>query len=314
VWWRVSGARSWYYGDQRLVGHAGWLNAARTFDAARVTFRTPNAQVDVFAASVVRILDGAFDKSGNGNRFAGAYVTTGKVLPNATLEPYVFWRRDGNLRGETGTLGSLKQITSGARAAGRLPARLDYNVEMDLQTGSLAADEVRAWAGHWQLRASLPGRMAPHITGEYNFASGDSNPADGTRGTFDQLYATAHDKYGLADQVGWRNIHDVRFGFDVSPFKATPVTVNYHSYWLAESRDALYAASGAVLARIATGAASTKVGQEIDLQIARPISPQLALAAGYSHLFAGPFLKQATPGRSYSGPFVMLTYVFLAEK
>jgi hypothetical protein len=40
----------------------------------------------------------------------------------------------------------------------------------------------------------------------------------------------------------------------------------------------------------------------------------LLLTAGYSHLFAGPFLKEATPGKSYSGPFVMATYVFLAEK
>jgi hypothetical protein len=45
-----------------------------------------------------------------------------------------------------------------------------------------------------------------------------------------------------------------------------------------------------------------------------PLTPQLGLAAGYSHLFAGPFLKQATQGKSYSGPFVMLTYLFLAEK
>lgn len=195
-----------------------------------------------------------------------------------------------------------------------MPARLDYNVEMDAQTGSLGTDSVSAWAGHWQLRDTIPGKMAPHVTGEYNVASGDRNPADGTRGTFDQLYATAHDKYGLADQVGWRNIHDMRLGFDVSPLRATPITVNDHSYWLAEGQDALYAASGAVLARVPAGAASVKVGQEIDIQIARPLSPQLALAAGYAHLFAGPFIKQATPGRPYTGPFVMLTYVFFADK
>jgi hypothetical protein len=185
---------------------------------------------------------------------------------------------------------------------------------MATQTGSLEGDTVNAWAGHWQLRETLGGKMAPHVTGEYNYASGDQDPADGTRGTFDQLYPTGHDKYGLADQVGWRNIHALRVGFDVSPFKATPVTVNYHSYWLAQGRDALYAANGAALARVAAGAASRKVGQEIDLQIAGPLTPQLALAAGYSHLFAGPFLKEATPGKSYSGPFLMLTYVFLAEK
>jgi hypothetical protein len=185
---------------------------------------------------------------------------------------------------------------------------------MDVQAGSLAADDIRAWAGHWQLRRTFSRKYSPHVTGEYNFASGDSDPTDGTRGTFDQLYPTGHDKYGLADQVGWRNIHDVRIGMDVTPFKATPITLNYHSYWLAEKRDGLYAASGALLARIAAGATNSRVGSEIDLQVARPVTPQLALLAGYSHLFAGPFLKQATPGKSYSGPFLMLTYVFLAEK
>jgi hypothetical protein len=309
-----AGRQELAFGDQRLVGHAGWLNAARSFDGARVTFRTKPAQIDVFAASVVRILPDELDKSGNGNRFAGAYVSSTRWLPLATAEPYVFYRRDVNLRAETGAFGSLDQVTAGTRLAGKLPARLDYNVEMDLQRGSLGPDSVRAWAGHWQIRETLTGAGVPQIVGEYNYASGDANPSDGIRGTFDQLYPTAHDKYGLADQVGWRNIHHLRAGLVFTPFKATPVTLGYHSYWLASKRDGLYAASGAPLARIPGGAASARVGQEIDVQVSRPLFPQLALTAGYSHLIAGPFLQQATPGASYSGPFAMITYVFLAEK
>jgi hypothetical protein len=90
--------------------------------------------------------------------------------------------------------------------------------------------------------------------------------------------------------------------------------VSYHSYWLAERRDALYSAAGSPVARVASGAASTHVGQEFDVQVSRPLFPQLLITAGYSHLFAGRFLKEASPGASYSGPFVMATYVFLAEK
>jgi len=302
------------FGDMRLVGHSNWTNAARTFDAARVTFKSKAAQVDVFGASVVRILDGEFDKSGNGNRLAGAYVSTGRIVPKGTVDPYLFYRRDIGQRPEVGALGTLSQVTTGVRLVGRIPAALDYNIEMAAQMGSLADDDLSAWAGHWQLRRTLSGKMTPHVIAEYNYASGDANPTDGTRGTFDQLYPTAHDKYGLADQVGWKNIHDLRLGFDVSPFKATPITVAWHSYWLAEKRDGLYAASGALLARVPAGAASARVGQELDVQIARPLTPQLAFAAGYAHLFAGPFLKEATPGQSYSGPYVMLTYVLLAEK
>ncbi|MDO8794218.1 MAG: alginate export family protein [Vicinamibacterales bacterium] len=302
------------YGDQRLVGHVSWLNAARTFDAAKATFRSKALSVDLFGASVVRILPTELDRSGAGNRFAGVYASSGRVVPKGTVEPYLFWRRDQNLRPEAGGLATLNQFTTGARLVGKTAAALDYNIEMALQSGSLGGDTVRAWAGHWQLRRTLTGTYTPHVTGEYNFASGDANPADGTRGTFDQLFPTPHDKTGLSDQIGWKNIHHLRVGVDVTPFKATPVTVNYHAFWLVEPRDALYAVNNAVVARMPTGAPRRSVGREIDVQVSRPLTPQLAMAVGYSHLFTGPFLKAATPGASYSGPYAMLTYVFLAEK
>jgi hypothetical protein len=195
-----------------------------------------------------------------------------------------------------------------------MPARLDYGVEMAVQRGTLGSEDIKAWAGHWQLRESLPGPGAVKLTGEYNFASGDRNPADGTRGTFDQLYPTPHDKTGLADQMAWKNIRHARAGVEISPFKATPVSLNYHSWWLAETRDGVYNVGNALLARLPAGAADRHIGQELDVQITRALMPQIQVAAGYAHIFTGPFLKAATPGASYSHPYAMVTYVFLAEK
>ena len=190
-------------------------------------------------------------------------------MPKSSVEPFVFWRRDANLRGESGAFGALNQTTVGVRWAGTLPARLDYSTEMAAQTGSLGTDSVRAWAGHWQLRRSLGGPGAVRVASEYNFASGDADPADGRRGTFDQLYPTPHDKYGLADQVAWRNIHHVRVGAELVPGRKIQLTGSYHSWWLAEKRDGLYAAGGALAARVANGADSSHVGQELDLQLSR---------------------------------------------
>ena len=309
-----AGRQELVYGEQRLVGHVSWLNAARTFDGVKATFRTKAFTTDVFATSVVRILDGEFDKSGNGNRFAGVYGTTAKLIPRATVEPYVLFKRDVNLRPEAGGLGTLKETTTGVRIAGTLPARFDYGVEMALQRGALGTDDIRAWAGHWQMRETFPGRTAVRLTGEYNFASGDEDPADNVRGTFDQLYPTPHDKTGLADQIGWKNVHHARAGFEVTPFRGFPVTTNYHSWWLAENKDAIYNVANAVVGRVATGAADRHVGQELDVQVSRALTPQIQAAAGYAHIFAGPFLKATTPGASYSHPYVMVTYVFLAEK
>ena len=309
-----AGRQELVYGEQRLIGHVSWLNAARTFDGVKATFRTKAFSADVFATSVVRILDGEFDKSGNGNRFAGVYGTTAKLIPQATVEPYVLFKRDVNLRPEAGGLGTLKETTTGVRIAGKLPARFDYGVEMALQRGSLGTDDISAWAGHWQMRETFPGRTAVRLTGEYNFASGDKDPTDNVRGTFDQLYPTPHDKTGLSDQIGWKNVHHARAGFEVTPFKGFPVTTNYHSWWLAENKDAIYNVANAVVGRVATGAAERHVGQELDVQVTRALTPQIQAAAGYAHIFPGPFLKATTPGAAYSHPYVMVTYVFLAEK
>jgi hypothetical protein len=302
------------FGEQRLLGHLAWVNTGRSWDAARVILRSKAFQADVFGASLVRSLPDAFDKSGNGNRLAGVYATTGRLLPGASVEPFVVWRRDVNLRSELGGIGNLSQTTIGTRVAGKLRAGLDYSVEMALQRGSLAADSIDAWAGHWQMRESLPGAGAVKIISEYNFASGDADPTDGTRGTFDQLYPTGHDKLGLADQVGWRNVHHIREGVEFTPIGATPITASYHTWWLANGNDALYAAGGGPIARLAGGAPSTHIGHELDVQVARALTPQIQMAAGYAHLFTGAFLKQATPGASYSQPYVMVTYVFLAER
>ena len=309
-----AGRQELIYGEQRLVGHVGWLNAARTFDAAKVTVRGTRLQVDVFGASVVRTLEDGLDRSGAGNRFAGAYAIAPALVPGASVEPYAFWKRDVNLLTETATRGRLSLATIGVRWIGVLPRGLAYNTDTALQTGSLGTDDVSAWAGHYMLRSPAGGTFAFRAAGEFNYASGDSDPADGTRGTFDQLYPTPHDKYGLADQVGWRNIRHLRAGLELTPWKGLPVAANYHSWWLNEKRDGLYAAGGGLLARVAAGAASAHVGHELDLQATRALTPQLQVAAGYAHIFPGAFLKEATPGASYSHPYVMATYIFLAER
>ena len=62
------------------------------------------------------------------------------------------------------------------------------------------------------------------------------------------------------------------------------------------------------------GAASSHVGHEMDIQASRALTPQIALIGGYASSPPGSFLKQATPGATYSAPYVMATYTFLAER
>ncbi len=302
------------FGEQRLIGHANWLNTARTFDAARLTLRRNGYRLDAFASSVVNARDGEWNHHQQGNNLHGLYAGADRLIPNAVLEAYTLWRVApwfANPVNEHGTRGKLDSHTTGVRFAGKLPRNVDYGTEMATQMGSLGTDGIRAWAGEWRLGYTLTRfRYKPHFTTEYNYASGDANPKDGKRGTFDPLYPTAHDKYGLSDQVGWRNIHHLHVGPD---FKVSPkltLSSNYHSWWLASATDALYAASGAAVARVANGTAGRHVGQELDGQATWQWNKQTQVAGGFAHIFPGQFLQKATPGRSYNYPFVMIGYSF----
>ncbi|MDO8793525.1 MAG: alginate export family protein [Vicinamibacterales bacterium] len=309
------GRQELVYGDQRLLGHVSWLNGARTFDAAKVMVRNKKVNVDMFVSSVVTLNDVAFNKSDfDASRFAGVYATTGKLIPKASVEPYLYYRTARSQRSEAGALADLRQATLGVRWVGTLPARADYNVEVVVQRGSLGTDTIEAWASHWMVRETLTKKYAVKAFGEFNYASGDGNATDGTRGTFDQLYPTPHDKIGLADQAGWRNLRHARAGLELTPRKGVALSTSYHSIWLANTRDALYNAGGVAVARVVGGAASAHVGQEIDAQVSWAVSPILSIAGGYSYLAPGAFLKQATPGASYSSPYLMATYVLFADK
>ena len=306
-----AGRQELVFGEQRLLGHLNWTNTARSFDAVRASYRNKNYRLDAFAASVVNLREADYNKRTDGNNLHGAYGSFTALIPKATVEPYVFWRVSRGLRNETGTIANLDFQTIGLRWAGKLPANIDYGAEMAGQTGSLGSDDVTAWAGHWVLGYTAPRiKFTPRFVAEYNYASGDANPTDGKRQTFDQLYPTGHDKLGLADQVGWKNVHNVRAGVELKPSPKLTMSSSYHSWWLAETRDGLYNAGGALVARVATGAGGRHVGQEANVQGVYVVNGQMQIGGGYAHLFPGTFLKNATPGKSYKIPYLMVTYLF----
>jgi len=299
------------FGDQRLVGEALWNNTSRTFDAIRGTFRMDGYRVDAFASSVVNQVDGTWDHHQQGNNLHGLYGGIEKLIPNATIEPYLFWRLQPSVRNEEGVIANVNEKVPGFRWAGKLPYAIDYAIEMDREFGSLGADKIRAWAGHWVAGKTVKSVWAtPRLYAEFNHASGDANSKDGIRGTFDQLYPTNHDKYGLADQVGWRNISDVRAGIETKPRKNVGVNLEFNDWYLASRFDALYNVAGAPVFRSANGTAGTHVGEELDFIATWAILKPLQAGAGFGHIFPGQFLKNVTPGNAYNFPYVMFTYKF----
>ncbi len=301
------------FGEQRLVGASPWLNTPRVFDAALATFRFNGVRLDTFASSVVNSVDGQMDHHKQGNPFYGAYGTLGKLIPKASIEPYAFWRLAPTgyaAAYANGAKGHLDEGTFGVRIAGKLPAHFDYSTEMARQTGTLGTSNIAAWAGHWVAGRTFETAWTPRAYVEYNFASGTSNPTGNTVGTFDQLYPSGHDKFGLTDQVGWRNIKDLRTGIEAKPLRKLTCSTTFHDYWLADARDGLYTATGAVVAKSPAGAAGTHVGEELDFQGIYKWNKAIQFGAGYGQLFTGQFLNKTTKGKDFSYPYFMTSYAF----
>jgi hypothetical protein len=142
---------------------------------------------------------------------------------------------------------------------------------------------------------------------EYNYGSGDRNPADGRRQSFDPLYPT--NVYGTAGDFGWRNLHEPAAAMDWQAHKKLKLRGVLHGYWLASRQDALYTFAGAVFARDLT-ARHSRVGTGYDIRAIWQASAHLQIYAGYACLFAGPFLREAGRSAEIHYPYAMWTYTF----
>ena len=301
------------FGDERVIGPSDWLNMGRSFDTARMDFKANGLQLAAFAASVIVARDGVIDHHIQGNNLYGLYAGLHKLIPHATLEPYLLWRvaHSGlRLSENDNGLGALSEVTGGARLAGTAGS-IDFDAEMNKQTGSLGPKTVDAWAGHWNAGYVIQKTAAkPRLFLEYNYASGNKNPNGSTWSTHDQIYPSSHDKMDFGDQFGWRNIRDLRSGVQEKLGRRWTLNQVVDNIWLASKYDAMYSSSGAVSVPTHSNVTSTHAGTELELIAECKQNKHLTYGFGLAHLFSGAFLNQATSGKDYNYPFAYSTYVF----
>jgi hypothetical protein len=307
----VSGGREELsLGDGRLIASPDWGNTSRTYDMGRVSAFLPGFKIDVFRAAPVLVDVARFDRVKPGEYFWGQYVTFDKLPKLTFVDLYAVQKMNSVVTAETGAKGEAKLYTYGARVGGPVTKAVSYDFDAAIQRGHLATDTVSAWAFHgavsWLVSKSA---AKPKLTFEYNFASGDENAKDGAKGTFDQLYASLHAKYGFADLVGWRNMRDYQVKFEVSPTKKLKLNAAINKLQLATVNDSWYNSSGSkVVAN--TKATSRDIGWEPDLYATVAVSKELSLSAGISVLYPGDYVKQATTLDRYWYPYAMWTVKF----
>ena len=302
-----AGRQNTMLGEGRLLASPDWGNTNRTFDGYRVTGGAGSLTIDLLALSPVDIQQRRFDRHRAREWIAGGQVAVASPRSGRTVEVYSLVKAVRTATGEFGDQGSGRVYSAGLRALGPAGSRAGYNIEWVLQRGHIVSDSVSAWAGHTSLWLTVSSKVWPSkLVLEYNVASGDDDPRDRRRTTFDQLHPTNHGRYGLSDPVGWRNVDHLVGLLEVAPSSRLTITGSVSSVRLRTVRDALYGSLGIAL-MVNREAPSRVVGRQIDLWGSYSVSKDVTIGGGLGVTVKGDYFGAAGEGDRVVYPYLQWT-------
>ena len=298
--------------NNTIIANSEWRNQGRSYDAVVTNLRHDGYRLGIFAASAVVPLDSGISHHQEGNNIYGLYGGIDRILPSAVLEPFVLWRVQPSVPIETTAkvkTGKQDEKAYGFRLKGATAGALDYSYEAVVERGTDGPNDIRAWGqtlgADYRFDRTF---WHPKIFGQYDYASGDKNPNDGTHGTFDTMYPTAHDRFGVTDQFGWQNIVAARGGVTIEPRRRWTVTAQYLNFRLASAADSLYNTSGGSIVRDTNGRYGTHIGEEFDVYTWFELNRHLNIGMGIGHLMPGAFLAGNTKGPTYNYPYFAINF------
>jgi alginate export protein len=301
------------YGEERLIGAFGWNNIGRSFDAAKMRWQNEWFGADFFTGHPVIPQDGKFDVDNDHDWLSGIYATSTKI-PKTILDVYFLSRnadrqaindvpspqfpqptaRDiytigGRLKSKPGEIGDFDYAVEGAYQFGDFAptataARLTQNAFMFVAQGGYTFSDL--WA-------------TPRLGLEYDYGSGDGNSADGTHGTFDNLFPTNHKFYGSMDFVSLQNIQDAGVNLTLKPTSRMSVAIMGNAFWLANTDDYFYNVTGAPRTTGGYGIHPNYnpfVGSELSVVAGYALTRFAQIEAGYGHFFTGKYIQQSLAG------------------
>ncbi len=285
---------------ERLIGTVGWTHVERSNDGGTLMIDSGEHALYLFAA---RPTTGVFDADSGyrpqrGLVYGGAAFTSkrGEWLPNTELGAFVIAYDDDRETTSGGIAGGVDVYTIGASALGVYPvgaAQVDVLGWIAGQTGDYGGIDHSAYAGLFEAGIQLPALFAkPWLRVGLNFASGDSDVADGEHETFFNLLPTNHLYYGFADQLAFQNLKDWFVQLRLAPHEKIQLNAFIHYFSLMKASDARYSGTGAFsrasfgyVASSSNGARS--VGVEYDLVATLALHKSVTLELGVAHLDAG---------------------------
>lgn len=302
------GRQEMLYGSQRLLSPLEWANTRRTFQGVKVFRHGEHWDLDSFWVQPVIPRADELDQADYKQNLVGTWATY-KPEKGEVIDLYFLGYHNRNTLTQSGIERAPNQInTIGTRYAGDEEGFL-WDFESMLQFGEQTDRNLFAGAATAGLGRTWELDWSPTFWAYYDYASGDSEPNRGHANTFNQLFPFGHYYMGWMDLVGRQNIHDLNFHAYLFPTRWITLWSQYHRFWLAEAKDAMYGPGGTPIRRDPTGQSGTDVGHEIGLFANFHLTRYSDIMVSYNKLYGGDFLQAtAGPGKSADADSLYLMF------
>lgn len=306
--------------SQRLIGTSDFTDATRAFDGVRGMYDTKVMNV---------VVNGVHPTQGGFNIRAGNTLTDvdvvyvaltakrGSVLPGTEARLfYVFYHDDRPVQVVDNRPAALRPLLSadslaihslGAHVLTVLPlgpGQVDGLVWGVYQFGQWTNLDQRAGALAVEVGYQLVGiPLAPWLRLGYFRGSGDSNPADGTHGTFFNVLPTGR----LYANFPFYNLMNIENGFVqliLTPATSTRFVVAAHTLKLSEQNDLFYSGGGAQNRRVSfgyVGRASNgaqSLANVVETSLSHTFSKYFSGNVYYGHAFGSSVIERLFMGQS----------------
>ena len=311
-WFSLRVGRQLINYNNTIISNSEWRNQARSYDAAVLNLNAKREHLGIFAASAV--VPQAFGVSPHqeGNNIYGAYGRIDDLVPHSSLEPFFLWRvqpAEVVEPAKAKTTGHENEKAFGVRFKAQAHTALDYGGELIYEGGTVGTQSIGAWAAEGGAAYQFLNVAAkPRVFTQYDYASGNSNPATNAKhSTFDTIYPSAHDRFGITDIFGWQNIEAVRLGTTIEPHRRLTFTAQGLDFWAASALDSIYNTSGSAIVTNKTDH-GRHLGAEVDGYSWYELNKHFNLGGGVGYFGGGQFLTNVTTSHSYTYYYFALNF------
>ncbi len=289
--------------DRRFIARNEWRNTTNSFEGFRLNLgREANDwELELFGMQPVRRLQTKFDEANDHLWVFGTIGHWRKWSDIITIQPYYLGQKQtADPNGFTATNKLDREIhMPGFRAYGKVGNLLDFDASFNYQLGYSGTKRQDAYGYNVEVGRTFNHQWKPRVMGFYGYATGDRDPNDGVDNRFDRFFGFAR-PWSADHYVIYENLKTPKIRFDLQPTAKLGFEATYAWFWLASSTDRMFDILNGNISntlpdpgfnRDKTGQSGDYAGSAFEGRVRYQVTPRINTILGYTHFFAGEFVK-----------------------